>query len=97
MPGIVGSLLILAVMIYGLVLMVAGPAKANKLVKWFFQQLRRLTKRILREFGELLKWGMIRIGRLISLFGRWHPLTTGIIFSLMLIATILFFFVLLSG
>jgi len=97
MPGIVGSLLILAVMIYGLVLMVAGPAKANKLVKWIFQKLWWLTKKILRELGKLLKWGMIRTGRLIGIFGRRHPLATGIIFSLMLIVAILFFFILLSG
>ena len=97
MSEIAGSLLILAIMFYGLVLMVRGPADANKLVRWVFKQLWRATKKFFRWLGELLKWGMIRIGRLISLFGRWHPLTTGIIFSLMLIATILFFFVLLSG
>lgn len=97
MSEIAGSLLILAIVLYGLMLMVSGPANANRLMRWVFRQLWRATKKVFRWFGELLKWGMIQIGTLIGRFGRRHPLATGIIFSLMLIATILFFHILLSG
>jgi hypothetical protein len=55
MNNIITLLLTPFIMIYGLLLIIGGPAQANRLPRWLGNQLRRTLVSVFRELAHLVR------------------------------------------